>query len=177
MSASLEEPLISGASSRKTASALGCSAARPPAWMAAARSPERLERSCSVTAPSDHFGMPALAASSICSWQICLMAPCASSSASTSVSSSISSAPASTMVMASGVPQTTRSSVESCSSTSVGFSSSWPSMRPMRTAPTGPMKGSGDSISAADAPFMPRMSCPCTWSAESVVMITCTSFL
>ena len=89
----------------------------------------------------------------------------------------ISSAPASTMVMASGVPHTTRSSVESCSSTSVGFSSSWPSMRPMRTAPTGPMKGSGDSISAADAPFMPRMSCPCTWSAESVVMITCTSFL
>jgi hypothetical protein len=39
------------------------------------------------------------------------------------------------------------------------------------------MKGSGDSISAAEAPFMPRMSCPCTWSAESVVMITCTSFL
>ena len=43
------------------------------------------------------------------------------------------------------------------------------------TAPIGPRKGSGESISAADAPLMQRMSCAVTRSADSVVQTTCTS--
>src|SRR5438105_3847739 len=50
-------------------------------------------------------------------------------------------------------------------------------MQPTRTAPTGPMKGSGEIISAADAPLMHRMSCAVRRSAERTVQITCTSFL
>src|SRR5260221_7839145 len=45
----------------------------------------------------------------------------------------------------------------------------------MRTAPTGPLKGSGEIINAAEAPLMQRMSCGVTRSAESTVQITCTS--
>ena len=45
----------------------------------------------------------------------------------------------------------------------------------MRTAPTGPRKGSGEIISAVDAPLMHRMSCGVTRSADSTVQITCTS--
>ena len=58
-----------------------------------------------------------------------------------------------------------------------GLTTSSPSMRPMRTAPTGPMNGIGDSISAAEAPLIARMSCELTWSAESVVTMIWTSFL
>ena len=50
-------------------------------------------------------------------------------------------------------------------------------MRPTRTAPIGPMNGSGEIMSAADAPLMQRMSCGVTRSAERTVQITCTSFL
>ena len=50
-------------------------------------------------------------------------------------------------------------------------------MRPIRTAPTGPRNGIGESIRAADEPLMARMSCGCTWSAENVVTMTWTSFL
>ena len=48
----------------------------------------------------------------------------------------------------------------------VGLTTSSPSIRPMRTAPTGPKNGSGESISAADAPLMQRMSCAVTMSAR-----------
>ena len=44
-----------------------------------------------------------------------------------------------------------------------------------RTAPTGPKNGSGEIISAAEAPLMQRMSCGVTRSAERTVQITCTS--
>ena len=101
----------------------------------------------------------------------------ASSSASIRSSSETSWAPASTIVIASGVPQTIRSSVDSFRSGSVGLTASLPSMRPMRTAPTGPRNGIGESMSAADEPLMARMSCGCTWSAENVVTMTWTSFL
>ena len=57
-----------------------------------------------------------------------------------------SAAPASTIVMASAVPQTIRSSVESSMSGIDGLTTSSPSMRPMRTAPIGPRKGSGEII-------------------------------
>jgi hypothetical protein len=48
---------------------------------------------------------------------------------------------------------------------------------PMRTAPTGPAKGSDEIVSAAEAPLMQSTSWPTTWSAESTVAMTCTSFL
>ena len=48
-------------------------------------------------------------------------------------------------------------------------------MRPIRTAPIGPRNGSGEIMSAADAPLMQRMSCGVTRSAERVVQMTCTS--
>ena len=41
---------------------------------------------------------------------------------------------------------------------SVGLTVSSSSIRPIRTAPTGPRNGSGETISAADAPLMHRMS-------------------
>ena len=47
----------------------------------------------------------------------------------------------------------------------------------MRTAPTGPMNGIGESISAAEAPLMQRMSCAVIRSALSTVQITWVSFL
>ncbi len=99
------------------------------------------------------------------------------SNASRIVSSGISMAPASTIVSASFVPTTIRSSVLSPVSiaASVGLMTSSSSIRPMRTAPTGPRNGSGETISAAEAPLMQRMSCAVTRSAESVVQTTCTS--
>ena len=106
----------------------------------------------------------------------CLISPCAISSASRSTSSGTSSAPASTIVRPSFVPTTIRSSdVSSQFCCSVGLMTSSPSSRPMRTAPTGPKNGSGESISAADAPLMHRMSCGVTMSAERTVQMTCTS--
>src|SRR4029077_18710808 len=51
----------------------------------------------------------------------------------------------------------------------------WPSIRPMRTAPTGPKKGSGEMVSAADAPLIARVSWLCSPSIESTVPMICTS--
>jgi hypothetical protein len=75
------------------------------------------------------------------------------------------------------VPTTIRSSVDSSSAGSVGLSTSCPSIRPTRTAPTGPRNGIDETIRAAEAPLMQRMSCAVIMSAERTVAITCTSFL
>ena len=93
------------------------------------------------------------------------------------MSSGTSSAPASTIVRPSLVPTTIRSSVDVCACGSVGLTTRSPSIIATRTAPTGPRKGSGEIISAAEAPLMQRMSCGVTRSADSVVQITCTSLL
>ena len=75
------------------------------------------------------------------------------------------------------MPTTIRSRDDSSSvSCSVGLTTSLPSISPIRTAPTGPAKGRGETISAAEAPLMQRMSCGVTRSAERTVQITCTSF-
>src|SRR5512133_490155 len=96
-----------------------------------------------------------------------MISACARSSASSRTSAGISSPPDSTIVRPSFVPTTTRSRVL-CSSLScnVGLTTNSPSIWPMRTAPTGPMKGSGEIINAAEAPLMQRMSCGVTMSAE-----------
>ena len=88
-----------------------------------------------------------------------LISPWAMSSASRISASGISLAPASTMRIASSVPETTRSrSVPARRSSSFGFTTKLPSTLPMRTAPTGIGKGMLDTIRAAEAPFIPRMS-------------------
>ena len=74
------------------------------------------------------------------------------------------------------MPATTRSmsAVSSCSS--VGLTTkSPPSTLPMRTAPTAVGNGTSETISAADAPFMARMSYGWTWSTESVSATSCVS--
>ena len=80
------------------------------------------------------------------------------SSASRISASGTSLAPASTIRMASSVPDTTRSMSAVRSSSSVGLTTKLPSTLPMRTAPTGIGKGMLETISAAEAPFMARMS-------------------
>ena len=124
---------------------------------------------------STHLGLPTSARSSSRAAQILRISVCASSRASRIVSSGIWSPPASTIVSASLVPTTMRSSVDSSSCSSVGLRTNSSSRRPTRTAPIGPRNGSGEIISAADAPLMQRMSCGVTRSAERTVQMTCTS--
>ena len=98
------------------------------------------------------------------------------SSASRSFSSGTWFAPASTIVRPSFVPTTIRSSSDWLSvSSSVGLTTSSPSIRPMRTAPIGPKNGSGETVSAAETPLIDRMSCATTRSAESTVATHCVS--
>ena len=84
-------------------------------------------------------------------------------------------APASTIVIASIVPHTIRSRSDSSICVISGLTTIWPSIRPMRTAPTGPKNGSGEMVSAADAPLMARVSWLCSPSIESTVPMICTS--
>ena len=65
------------------------------------------------------------------------------------------------------------SAVRSCSS--VGLTTKLPSILPMRTAPTAVGYGTSEIISAADAPFMARMSYGWTWSTDSVRLTSCVS--
>ena len=80
------------------------------------------------------------------------------SSASRISASGISLAPASTIRMASSVPETTRSRSAVRRSSSFGLTTKLPSILPIRTAPTGSGNGMLETISAAEAPFMARMS-------------------
>ena len=80
------------------------------------------------------------------------------SSASRISASGTSLAPASTIRTASSVPDTTRSMSAVSSASSVGLTTKLPSTLPTRTAPTGIGKGMLETISAAEAPFMARMS-------------------
>ena len=80
------------------------------------------------------------------------------SSASRISASGTSLAPASTIRMASSVPDTTRSRSDSSSCSSVGLMTKLPSSLPIRTAPTGAGNGMSEICSAADAPFMASTS-------------------
>ena len=86
-------------------------------------------------------------------------------------------APASTIMIASRVPETTRSSSDSASWLVVGLTTNSPSMRPTRTAATGPGNGISLIVSAADAAMVPRMSGSFSWSVESTVRTNWTSSL
>ena len=99
------------------------------------------------------------------------------SSASRISASGISLAPASTIRMASSVPATIRSrSVLSTRSSSLGLTTKLPSTLPIRTAPTGVGNGMLETISAAEAPFMARMSYGLTWSTLIGSATSCVSY-
>ena len=126
------------------------------------------------------FSLETLAARSRWSWQSFLISPWAMSSASRISASVTSLAPASTIRMASSVPATTRSSVLSFSlparsDSSVGLTTKLPSILPMRTAPTGVGNGTLEIISAAEAPFIARMSYGLTRSTLSGIATSCVS--
>jgi hypothetical protein len=80
-------------------------------------------------------------------------------------------------MIASRVPETTRSSSESSSCGYVGLRTNSPSIRPTRTAPTGPWNGISLMVRAADAAIVPRMSGSFSWSVERTVITTWTSSL
>ena len=97
----------------------------------------------------------------------CLIAPCAMSSASRISASGTSLAPHSTIRIASSVPETTRSISASCIASSPGLMTKLPSILPIRTAPTGCGNGMSETIRAAEAPFIARMSYGASWSTDS----------
>ena len=107
---------------------------------------------------SSLFSLPAFAASSRWAAHSFLISSCAISSASSSSASVISFAPASTIRIASSVPATIRSSSDSARSTSAGLTTNLPSSLPMRTAAICVGNGMSDRASAAEAPFIARMS-------------------
>jgi hypothetical protein len=57
----------------------------------------------------------------------------------------------------------------------LGFTTKLPSILPIRTAPTGPANGTLEIISAAEAPFIARMSYGWTWSTEIGIATSCVS--
>ena len=109
------------------------------------------------------FSLPTLLARSRCIAQSFLISAWAMSSASRISASGISLAPASTIRIASSVPATIRSRSEGFSASasrsgSFGLTTKLPSTLPIRTAPTGVGSGMSEIISAAEAPFIARMS-------------------
>ena len=68
------------------------------------------------------------------------------------------SAPHSTIRIASSEPETIRSISSSSSDSSSGLTTKSPSSLPIRTAPTYLATGTGEIASAAEAPFIARMS-------------------
>src|SRR5918993_657688 len=106
-------------------------------------------------------------------WAWARMASWATSMASTMTSSGTSFAPASTIVIASFVPATTRSRSLSAIWSYVGLRTKSPSsVLPTRTAPIGPSKGMSDIASAAEAPTMLTVSYGVSWSAPKTVPMT-----
>ena len=104
------------------------------------------------------FALPSARRSSRWAAQSLRISSWAMSSASSISASVISFAPASTIRIASSVPATIRSSSDSGMSASSGLTTNLPSSLPIRTAPTCVGNGMSDRASAAEAPFIARMS-------------------
>ena len=147
----------------------GARACPRPAWPR--RAPRRARRALLEQLPAStpssrttFFSLPTFAARSRCSAQSFLIAACAMSSASRISASGISLAPASTIRIASSVPATIRSrservlGVRRAGRPRCGLTTKLPSILPIRTAPTGVGSGMSEIISAAEAPFIARMS-------------------
>ncbi len=103
------------------------------------------------------------------------MALCPASSAPIISSSVTIFAPASTIMMASALPATMRSSrlVFRCSC--VGLMMYWPSIRPTLTLPSVFWKGMLDKASAAEAPVTASTSVSLSLSADSTSAMICVS--
>ena len=177
MTSSCVELIESGPHSFATiSSTIAAASRRPSFWMRVQMSWPYSDSSRSVTDASSHFGFPAFARSSSCASHSFTISRWAISSASRSFSSGTWFAPASTIVRPSFVPTTIRSRSDVCSvSSSVGLTISSSSIRPIRTAPIGPLNGSGETVSAAETPLMARMSCATTRSADMTVATHCVS--
>ncbi len=118
-----------------------------------------LSRPSSISGASTSiFSLPAFCCSSSIAATSFLISPWAMSSASRISCSVTPSAPASTIRIASSVPATIRSSSSSAWSSSEGLTTKSPSSLPIRTAPTWAATGTGEIASAAEAPFIARMS-------------------
>jgi hypothetical protein len=98
-------------------------------------------------------------------------------SASSISASDTSRAPPSTITIESALPLTVTSTVENSSCWKVGLRIQLPSTRPTRTAASGPFHGTGETLSATEAATTPRTSASFSWSADSTVTKTWTSFL
>ncbi len=95
-----------------------------------------------------------------------------------SITSSESSlASDSTMSTASEVPATTRSRALSFSSSMVGFSTYSSPTKPTRAPPMGPMKGTPESVRAAEAATMDSTSGSFSSRGRETVTTTWVSFL
>ena len=175
MSASVALPVTPASSAAVASASASAMPARPCSASSASKRDAYLASISDCTPASCHLGLPTLARRSSCAWQSVLIAACAASNACSMTSSDTSLAPASTIVMASIVPHTIRSRSESSICVISGLTLICPSMRPMRTAPTGPKKGSGEMVSAAEAPLMASVSWLCSPSIESTVPMICTS--
>ena len=123
------------------------------------------------------FALPTAARS--CSWMSTIGASerCPNRIASAMTSSGRILTPASTIMMASRVPETTRSSSDSASCEMVGLRTNSPPIRPTRTAAIGPWNGISLIVRAADAAIVPRMSGSFSWSVDMTVITTWTSSL
>ena len=87
-------------------------------------------------------------------------------SASTITASETSFAPPSTITMASREAAITTSRSHSARWASVGLAMNWPFSRPTRTPAMGPLKGTSDRWSAAEAPVSASTSVSFSWSNE-----------
>ena len=150
--AALAALTLSRRSSLRCSSVASSSRPRPADSILAAMS------GSTVIGATTHFSLPAFLTSSSCAAQSFLISSCAMARASRMVSSSTSLAPDSTIEMASAEPATIRSRSDSSISCSVGLMTNSSSISPIRTAPMGPWNGKSETISAADAPLMHRMS-------------------
>ena len=106
---------------------------------------------------------------------IFFISSCANMIASRMVSSGTSFAPASTIMIASFVPDTTRCILLCSLCASDGLTTNCPSTMPISTDPVGPSQGISDIASATDEPIIAAISDGASLSTHITVATTCTS--
>ena len=93
------------------------------------------------------------------------------------ISSDTSLAPASTILIASLVPATFKSTVERSICSTVGLITYSPSTYPTVTPAIGPLNGIFDTDSESELPSIAAITGSQSYSTDNTVEITCTSFL
>ena len=121
------------------------------------------------------LGLPTSFTISSMNSTIFLISSCANMIASRIVSSGTSCAPASTIMIASFVPETTRCIVLASLCSKDGFTMNCPSTIPMRTEPVGPSHGISEIASATEDPIIAAISEGASSSTDMTVATTCTS--